>query len=185
MDDGGVVMKTVACLSLFCSVVAVGCAAGTTAPDGPLNESVDAGSAAPVVLAPNGSDAAATPTSTGFPGNGNTGTSGGSGDAGAAQASSASGGSDASSVVTVSGLGDAGGFTSFDAGSASSGSSGFDAGSPSSSGSTCQGYADPNTSGGCTCAASDPSECQANGCYGGYWCDTVTNKCHANPPSGC
>ena len=140
-------MKTVACLSLFCSVVAVGCAAGSTAPDGPLNEYVDAGSAAPVVLAPNGSDA--------------------------------------SSVVTVSGLGDAGGFTSFDAGSASSGSSGFDAGSPSSSGSTCQGYADPNTSGGCTCAASDPSECQANGCYGGYWCDTVTNKCHANPPSGC
>ncbi len=46
----------------------------------------------------------------------------------------------------------------------------------------CGTYAPPDLAAGCTCASS--KGCAANGCYGGWWCDTATNKCHA-PPSGC
>jgi cardiolipin synthase len=43
------------------------------------------------------------------------------------------------------------------------------------SGSTCEGYASPTTSASCTgCSGSD---CQANGCYGGYWCNESTRAC--------
>ncbi len=49
----------------------------------------------------------------------------------------------------------------------------------------CEGYADPYTSAECDCTASDPSECQPNGCYNGYWCDTTTERCKAYPPSSC
>jgi hypothetical protein len=35
-----------------------------------------------------------------------------------------------------------------------------------------------------SCSCSSSSGCAANGCYGGWWCDTTTNRCHS-PPSGC
>ena len=31
------------------------------------------------------------------------------------------------------------------------------------------------------CHSCDAGNCQANGCYGGYWCDTTTNYCHQKP----
>ena len=36
---------------------------------------------------------------------------------------------------------------------------------------------------GCHSCSPGPN-CQQNGCYGGWWCDTVTNLCHA-PPTNC
>jgi hypothetical protein len=42
----------------------------------------------------------------------------------------------------------------------------------------------PDVAAGCTCTTGHT--CAANGCYGGWWCDTATNKCHAAPaPSTC
>lgn len=35
-----------------------------------------------------------------------------------------------------------------------------------------------------SCASCKGQSCQANGCYGGWWCDTQTNKCVA-PPQNC
>jgi cardiolipin synthase A/B len=50
-----------------------------------------------------------------------------------------------------------------------------EAGPVEDSGPTCPGYASPTTSASCTgCSGSD---CQANGCYGGYWCDEKTSAC--------
>ncbi len=34
------------------------------------------------------------------------------------------------------------------------------------------------------CHSCTNQTCQTNGCYGGYWCDTATVKCHA-PPTTC
>ena len=56
-----------------------------------------------------------------------------------------------------------------------------DAGDPNQ----CGTYVGPAESSTCTsCTSSSSSGCQANGCYGGWWCDTATNKCHS-APSGC
>lgn len=54
----------------------------------------------------------------------------------------------------------------------------------SSDGGSCSDYADPTTTAGCHC---NPSlhTCAANGCYGGYVCQTTTNKCKASKPAGC
>jgi hypothetical protein len=42
----------------------------------------------------------------------------------------------------------------------------------------------PDIPAGCTCSTGHT--CAANGCYGGWWCDTSTKKCHAPPaPSTC
>jgi hypothetical protein len=38
-------------------------------------------------------------------------------------------------------------------------------------------YADPDTLALCSCSAPDPDDCQSNGCYNGYFCDTLTFKC--------
>src|SRR5438270_707424 len=48
--------------------------------------------------------------------------------------------------------------------------------------STCGSLVAPDST--AQCSACSGSSCQANGCYGGYWCDGATNKCHA-PPSSC
>ena len=60
--------------------------------------------------------------------------------------------------------------------------------SGSTSGSTgtgCAGLVAPATaSTACTCTASNPSECQPNGCYGGWWCDPVATICDY-PPARC
>ena len=48
----------------------------------------------------------------------------------------------------------------------------------------CPGYADPSQSGCCQSCSAGTGSCQANGCYGGWFCDTSTCKCHA-PPATC
>jgi hypothetical protein len=52
----------------------------------------------------------------------------------------------------------------------------------STSSATCVG---PNVNAGCTACltASQPQTCQANGCYNGYYCNTITNKCYSSPSS--
>lgn len=49
--------------------------------------------------------------------------------------------------------------------------------------SACPGLADPNTTASCTSCKSGGKTCQANGCYGGWWCDTTTDKCQPAPSS--
>jgi len=58
----------------------------------------------------------------------------------------------------------------------------YDSGSGESE-TVCMGYAPPDVSAGCTACKTPP--CQANGCYGGYWCETSKDSCHEDPPSGC
>ncbi|HEY1956383.1 MAG TPA: metallophosphoesterase [Polyangiaceae bacterium] len=49
----------------------------------------------------------------------------------------------------------------------------------------CPGFADPTTQAGCTsCTPQSRPDCQTNGCYGGWYCNTQTNKCQA-PPHNC
>jgi cardiolipin synthase len=48
----------------------------------------------------------------------------------------------------------------------------------------CTAYVAPATQSTCKSTCTD-SSCQQNGCYGGYWCDTTTEKCVAAPPSTC
>ena len=47
---------------------------------------------------------------------------------------------------------------------------------------TCSGYAGPTTSS--VCHACTSGNCQPNGCFGGYYCDLVTEHCVAKP-DGC
>jgi len=47
---------------------------------------------------------------------------------------------------------------------------------------TCAGYADPETTG--SCHACTGSNCQANGCFGGWYCKLDTEKC-VSKPDGC
>lgn len=49
---------------------------------------------------------------------------------------------------------------------------------------TCGTLVSPDTKAACKC---DPTlhTCQPNGCYGGWWCDTATLKCHAAPTTPC
>jgi hypothetical protein len=60
-----------------------------------------------------------------------------------------------------------------------------DAGSPPPAppGGTCGTLADPNTAAQCHSCGTTHT-CQANGCYGGWWCDTSTDRCQA-PPTNC
>ena len=50
--------------------------------------------------------------------------------------------------------------------------------------SNCDGYDSPDTPSTCNSCSATSSSCSANGCYGGWYCDSTTSKCHA-PPSGC
>lgn len=45
----------------------------------------------------------------------------------------------------------------------------------------CAGFAAPTAPSGCQGCGTHT--CQANGCYGGYWCNAATNKCHPKPAS--
>jgi hypothetical protein len=47
----------------------------------------------------------------------------------------------------------------------------------------CPGFASPTTPSTCPSCTSG-ANCQPNGCYGGWWCNTTTNRCQA-PPSDC
>jgi len=55
-----------------------------------------------------------------------------------------------------------------------------DAGAPPAE--TCGSLVGPDTKAACHCSAGQT--CAANGCYGGWWCNTGTNHCQA-PPSSC
>jgi hypothetical protein len=177
-------MKMVSCGALVLAAGLVACAAGSSAPQDPIElQSNSSGASNPVVL---GSDAATNSQSPAPPSItiGSTGTPDAAPppavDSGLAPIDDDSGDDfDAGSPVDD----DAGG--GYDSGSYGydSGSSKKDAGSGGTT--TCKGYAPPSVTAGCTCTATDQSECQANGCYNGYWCDTDTEKCHEDAPSGC
>jgi hypothetical protein len=47
---------------------------------------------------------------------------------------------------------------------------------------TCGNLVGPDVKAGCHCSSG--KTCGANGCYGGWWCNTATNHCQA-PPSTC
>jgi hypothetical protein len=55
-----------------------------------------------------------------------------------------------------------------------------DAGPPNA----CPGLADPSTTASCTSCTQYNQPCQANGCFGGWWCNVQTNKCQS-PPQSC
>ena len=46
---------------------------------------------------------------------------------------------------------------------------------------SCPGFADPSTAASCTSCKQGSSGCQPNGCYGGWWCNTSTEKCQSAP----
>jgi hypothetical protein len=75
-----------------------------------------------------------------------------------------------------------GGSSYYDGGSYDSGSTYYDSGSGGGE-TVCMGYAPPDVSAACTGCKTPP--CQANGCYGGYWCEVSADSCHEDPPSGC
>ena len=49
---------------------------------------------------------------------------------------------------------------------------------------TCGSLVSPTTPANCVACDKDASDCQANGCYGGYWCDLDAADCRY-PPSSC
>ncbi len=49
----------------------------------------------------------------------------------------------------------------------------------------CPGFADPTTSANCTSCTQGSNGCQPNGCYGGWWCNTNTDKCQSSAPTNC
>ncbi len=76
--------------------------------------------------------------------------------------------------------GSGGGSGSSSGGTSSGGSSG---GGSSSGGNTCGTLVGPTVKAGCSSCSGSSSTCQANGCYGGWYCDTSTDKCQAAPTS--
>ncbi len=70
-----------------------------------------------------------------------------------------------------------------DGGPASCGSTSADAGDPNQCG-TMVGPPEKSSCTSCTGTSSGGHACQPNGCYGGWWCDNSTSKCHA-PPTNC
>ncbi len=48
----------------------------------------------------------------------------------------------------------------------------------------CGSLVGPSVMAGCNSCSSGGHTCAANGCYGGWWCNTSTNKCQA-PPTSC
>jgi hypothetical protein len=42
----------------------------------------------------------------------------------------------------------------------------------------------PQVDAGCRACTPSSSDCQPNGCYGGYWCDTPSTDCRT-PPKTC
>ncbi len=59
-----------------------------------------------------------------------------------------------------------------------------DGGAPPPPSSSCPGLASPTTTASCTSCSQYNQTCQANGCYGGWWCNEQTLKCQA-PPTNC
>lgn len=160
-----------------------GCAAGTELPtdhhigkESPNGDSYD------------DDGGTAQPPGLDMPSGGGTGTGTGTGTGGASgsgsRSGSGSGGYGSGSGSSSSG---SGGYGYSDGGSYYEGGSSYYEGGSSfdegGSGTICMGYAPPSVTASCSACSSPP--CQANGCYGGYWCDMTTSKCHSSPPSGC
>jgi predicted phosphodiesterase len=57
------------------------------------------------------------------------------------------------------------------------------AGGDGAAASSCGSLAGPSVSAACACAKGHA--CAANGCYGGWYCNSGTNRCQAPPPGGC
>jgi hypothetical protein len=55
----------------------------------------------------------------------------------------------------------------------------------SSGGETCGSLLGPDVAACCTACKSAGKPCQANGCYGGYWCNKDTCNCQMAPPMPC
>jgi hypothetical protein len=92
-------------------------------------------------------------------------------------------GNQASVCMPASGpCGGAGGSGGGGGGGGSGGGSGSGGGGGSSG--SCGPLVGPNVSAGCTSCTSSSSTCQPNGCYGGWYCNTSTNKCQS-PPTNC
>ncbi|MFI5302311.1 MAG: metallophosphoesterase family protein [Polyangiales bacterium] len=71
-----------------------------------------------------------------------------------------------------------------DAGSGGTGEAGSGGtGDAGSGGGTCGTLVGPGTS--ASCASCGSHTCQANGCYGGWYCDTATSRCQSPPKGGC
>ena len=51
-------------------------------------------------------------------------------------------------------------------------------------GAACPGLSAPDAAASCRSCTSKWRQCQKNGCYDGYLCNTTTNDCQA-PPAGC
>jgi hypothetical protein len=49
---------------------------------------------------------------------------------------------------------------------------------------SCGNLVAPSIDAGCRACDKTASDCQANGCYGGYWCDVAITDCHV-PPKTC
>jgi hypothetical protein len=174
-------------------LIVVGCAAGTeeTSNGGDNTNGASAGEDAGY------GDAGAQPSNDNPPLG--TGGSSGSGGGGSGSGSGGYGGGSGSGSGGYGGSGggsyDGGGGSSYEGGGSSYGYDGggsaysFEGGSSSSydagsgGGATCKGYAPPTVSASCTACKTSP--CQANGCYGGYWCELATDGCKKDPPSGC
>jgi len=54
----------------------------------------------------------------------------------------------------------------------------------SDGGTTCGTLVAPEIDAGCKACSKTSTDCQPNGCYGGYWCDTAINDCNS-PPKSC
>ena len=117
------------------------------------------------------------PPGSGSQGSGGSSGSGGSGGTYGGGSSGGSGGYGGSGSSSY----EAGG-SSYEGGSYYESGSSYEAGTGTTT-AACMGYAPPTMSASCTACSSPP--CQANGCYGGYWCEMSTSKCHSSPPSGC
>ncbi len=59
-----------------------------------------------------------------------------------------------------------------------------DGGPATRDGGTCGTLVPPSIASCCTSCTAGGANCQPNGCYGGWWCDTATCRCQA-PPSTC
>jgi hypothetical protein len=67
----------------------------------------------------------------------------------------------------------------------SGGAGGGSGGTGGGAATTCGNYDLPTTSSCCTSCTVGSGNCQTNGCYGGWWCDRMSCRCHSPSPSSC
>jgi len=170
-------MQTVTTTACILSVCLTACATGSSPDDSLLEGDSGVSEGGEIIIVGDAGATSSSQPNSGVTGGGFQGGGGGGYDSGSGgftdfdASASSFGGDDSGSFSFDSGLG------GFDL---DSGFAGLDSG-----GSTCDGFAPPSTSAGCYCSASDPWECQPNGCYGGYYCDTSSDTCTSEVPAGC